>query len=209
MRRRLHGIDPWRFASADDPEWHPDGDARSTFGARSRSLFDFRTLEAQDQPRVPLRVWSGRCEVFERFTDGARECVVLGQEEAYAAEADAVGTEHMLLGLLDQGDQLVADALRVAGFPERAAQVSLADPRPNREVHIPFSPEAAAVLRRSREVSAALGEAQTRPGHLLLALLPSEDTSQPLGDGAEKLLREQGVDVVWLRTRLLGLLQSR
>jgi ATP-dependent Clp protease ATP-binding subunit ClpA len=105
--------------------------------------------------------------VFERFTDGARECVVLGQEEAYAAEADAVGTEHMLLGLLDQGDQLVADALRVAGFPERAAQVSLADPRPNREVHIPFSPEAAAVLRRSREVSAALGEAQTRPGHLL------------------------------------------
>ena len=83
MRRRLHGIDPWRFASADDPEWHPDGDARSTFGARSRSLFDFRTLEAQDQPRVPLRVWSGRCEVFERFTDGARECVVLGQEEAY------------------------------------------------------------------------------------------------------------------------------
>ena len=89
MRRRLHGIDPWRFASADDPEWHPDGDARSTFGARSRSLFDFRTLEAQDQPRVPLRVWSGRCEVFERFTDGARECVVLGQEEAYVGAGEA------------------------------------------------------------------------------------------------------------------------
>jgi hypothetical protein len=76
--------------------------------------------------------------VFERFTDGARQCVVLSQEEAYAVEADAVGTEHMLLGLLDQGDELVAEALRGAGFPERAAQVSPDDPPPVRTVHIPL-----------------------------------------------------------------------
>lgn len=146
--------------------------------------------------------------MFERFTDGARHCVVLSQEEAYAAEADAVGTEHMLLGLLDQGDELVAEALRGAGFTERAAQVSLDDPPPVRTVHIPFAPEAANALRRSRDESAALGEAQVRPGHLLLALLRSDDASSPRGGGATKLLQEQGIDVVRLRDRVIRLLES-
>jgi hypothetical protein len=148
-----------------------------------------------------------RCEVLERFTDGARVCVVLGQEEAYAAEADAVGTEHLLLGLLDQGDELVAEALKGAGFPERATQVSKTCPPSVRTVHIPFTPGAANALRRSQDEAAALGEAQVRPGHLLLALLPS-DASLPFADGATKSLQQQGVDLVRLRNRVIGLLKS-
>ena len=69
--------------------------------------------------------------MFERFTDEARQGVVHGQQEAYA-EADAVGTEHLILGLLDQGDELVAEALKGAGFPERAPRASPPYPPPVR-----------------------------------------------------------------------------
>jgi ATP-dependent Clp protease ATP-binding subunit ClpC len=153
-------------------------------------------------------VTDGRCGVFERFTDGARQCVVLGQQEAYAAEADAVGTEHLLLGLLDQGDELVAEALKGTAFPKRAAQVSPTYPPPVRTVHIPFTPDVATALRRSQAESAALGEAQVRPGHLLLALLRSDDASSPRGGGAIKLLQDHGIDVVRLQDRVIRLLRS-
>lgn len=146
--------------------------------------------------------------MFERFTDGARQCVVLAQEEGYAAEADAVGTEHLLLGILDQGDELVAETLQAAGLPERVSQVSQPYSPSGREVHIPFTPEAARALRRSQDESAALGDTQIRPGHLLLALLPGDHRSTPLGDGAVMSLQEHGVDVVQLRNRLMGLLGS-
>ena len=82
-------------------------------------------------------------------------------------------------------------------------------PPPIRTVHIPLTPGAAKALRRSQDESAALGEAQVRPGHLMLALLPRDDASSPRGGGAIKMLQEQGVDVVWLRNRLIGLLESR
>jgi ATP-dependent Clp protease ATP-binding subunit ClpA len=153
-------------------------------------------------------VTDGRCEVFERFTDGARQGVVLGLEEAYAEEADAAGTAHLLLGLLDQGDELVAEALRGAGFPEGAPRASPAYPPPVRTVHIPFTPEAARALRGSMDQAAALGEAQVSPGHLLLALLRSDDASSPRGGGATKLLQEQGIDVVRLQDRVIRLLSS-
>ena len=146
--------------------------------------------------------------MFERFTDGARQGVVLGQEEAYAVEADAVGTEHLLVGLLDQGDELVAEALTGAGFPERAPQVSPPYPPPVRTVHIPFTPEAARALRRSQGESAGLGEAQVRPGHVLLALLRTDRASSPRGGGAIKLLQDHGIDVVRLQDRVITLLRS-
>jgi ATP-dependent Clp protease ATP-binding subunit ClpC len=146
--------------------------------------------------------------VFERFTDEARQGVVLGQQEAYAVEADAVGTEHLLVGLLDQGDGLVAEALTGAGFPKRAPQVSPPYPPPVRTVHIPLTPEAAKALRRSQDESATMGEAQVRPGHLLLALLRSDDAFLPRGGGAIKLLQEEGIDVVRLQDRVIRLLES-
>jgi ClpA/ClpB-like protein len=102
------------------------------------------------------------------------------------------GTEHLLLGLLDEGDELVAEALKGAGFPERAARLSRAYPPTVRTVHIPFAREAVGALHRSQEESAALGEAQVRPGHLLLALLRGDDASSPRGGGAIKMLQEQG-----------------
>lgn len=74
-------------------------------------------------------------------------------------------------------------------------------------VHIPFTREAVKALNRSPEESAALGEAQVRPGHVLLALLRRDDASSPRGSGAIKMLQQQGVDVVWLRNRVIGLLE--
>jgi hypothetical protein len=55
--------------------------------------------------------------VFERFTDAARQGVVRGQEEAWSSEADAIQTEHLLLGLLEAGDELVVKALDGRGCP--------------------------------------------------------------------------------------------
>jgi ATP-dependent Clp protease ATP-binding subunit ClpA len=76
-------------------------------------------------------------------------------------------------------------------------------------VHIPFTPEAEKVLNRSREESAALSEAHVRPGHVLLALLRDDDASSSRGSAAIKMLQEQGVDVDWLRNRVIELLGSR
>src|SRR5919198_639696 len=88
--------------------------------------------------------------MFERFTDRARRVVVLAQEEARLLNHNYIGTEHILLGLIHEGDGVAARALR-------ALQINLADVR--REVeqiigvgqrqpsgHIPFTPRAKKVL---------------------------------------------------------------
>lgn len=143
--------------------------------------------------------------LFENYTDEARRCVVLGQEEAWILKADAVGTEHLLLGLVQEGNELIAEALKAAGFAERAARLSRAKPP---EVHIPLTEETRQALERSEEESAALGDTQVLPGHLLLALLREDDGSAPRGSGAFRMLQEQGIDVGWLRDRVTRLLQN-
>lgn len=54
--------------------------------------------------------------MFERFTDGARRVVVLAQEEARLLNHDYIGTEHLLLGLIREGDGLAAKALQASGM---------------------------------------------------------------------------------------------
>jgi ATP-dependent Clp protease ATP-binding subunit ClpC len=140
-------------------------------------------------------------QVFEWFTNQARQCVVLGQEEAWVLKANAIETKDILLGLRRVGDEVVAGALTEAGVPAMPARTS--QPR-QPEVHIPFTPGARNALRRAQEESTTLGDQQVRPGHMLLALLRGDGD-----DGAIKMLQEQGVDVDWLRNRVTELLGSR
>jgi hypothetical protein len=72
-----------------------------------------------------------------------------------------------------------------------------------------ISTEEANHCQHDRGRSAAVGEAQVHPGHVLLALLREDAASSSRGSAAIKMLQEQGVDVDWLRNRAMELMESR
>jgi ATP-dependent Clp protease ATP-binding subunit ClpA len=101
--------------------------------------------------------------VFERYTEGARQVVVLAQEEARAMRSGEIGTGHLLLGVLRTEPLLVplrADDVRVR------LQAGDADP----EGAWPFTDAAKQVFEAAPREADRLGHARIAPGHLLLAL---------------------------------------
>src|ERR1700730_13176821 len=93
--------------------------------------------------------------MFERFTDRARRGVVLGQEEDRMLDHNYIGTEHILLGLLREGDGIAAKALEALGISLDAMRQAVegiigrgAQPLPA-SGHIPFTPRAKKVLEVS------------------------------------------------------------
>ena len=142
--------------------------------------------------------------MFQRFTDRARRVVVLAQEEARLLCHNYVGTEHLLLGLLHEGDGVAARALASLG-------ISLADVRGQVEEiighgripvtgHIPFTPRTKKVLELSLRDALALGHHYIGTEHLLLALLRE-------GQGvAAQVLTRLGADHALVRERVLSLL---
>jgi ATP-dependent Clp protease ATP-binding subunit ClpC len=113
--------------------------------------------------------------MFERFTDRARRVVVLAQEEARTLNHNYIGTEHLLLGLIHEGDGPAAKALAACG-------VTLAGARDQVEEiigsggqapggHIPFTPRAKKVLELSLREALQLGHNYIGTEHLLLGLL--------------------------------------
>jgi ATP-dependent Clp protease ATP-binding subunit ClpC len=112
---------------------------------------------------------------FERFTAKARKVVVAAQEEARLLRHDYIGTEHLLLGLLDVPDGSAAKVLHQLGYNKEIAQVDIAAmAKPGTDVrsgHIPFTPGA------KKTLELALGEAQQLhhndigTEHILLALV--------------------------------------
>jgi ATP-dependent Clp protease ATP-binding subunit ClpA len=132
--------------------------------------------------------------MFERFNDQARQSAMAAHSEAYALEANAIEPQHILLGLLGSGDELVT-VLTAAGLTARTTPPFPPLPR----LHIPFTPGSKKVFERALEESRLLGDREIRPGHLLLALLRDE--------AEVKALHDQGVDVDSLRTRVTELLR--
>src|SRR5260221_13375504 len=96
---------------------------------------------------------SGRHSVFERFTDRARRVVVLAQEEARMLSHNYIGTEHILLGLIHEGEGVAAKALDSLGVRQQDVreQVEEIIGRGGQEPsgHIPFTPRAKKVLELS------------------------------------------------------------
>lgn len=114
--------------------------------------------------------------MFEKFTDGARKVMVLAQEEARKLGQMYVGTEHLLLGLLREGDGIAAKALQKLDVSYEQAlgqikEISSTPDDPPPAGHIPFTPRAKRVLETSLREMLSSGQSYIATEHLLLAIL--------------------------------------
>ncbi|MFJ1969208.1 Clp protease N-terminal domain-containing protein [Streptomyces sp. NPDC087903] len=112
---------------------------------------------------------------FERFTVEARKVVVTAQEEARLLRHSHIGTEHILLGLLDVPDSMAAKVLRQLGYDKETAQVDIAGVvKPGAEElsgHIPFAPRAKKTLELALREAQQLHHNHIGTEHILLALV--------------------------------------
>ena len=118
--------------------------------------------------------------MFERFTDRARRVVVLAQEEARTLNHNYIGTEHILLGLIREGDGVAAKALESLGISLTAVreqvQESISQEVTGRDQHdlsghIPFTPGAEKVLELGLREALQLGHDFIGTEHILLGLI--------------------------------------
>lgn len=129
--------------------------------------------------------------MFERFTDRARRVLVLAQEEARLLEHDFIGTEHILLGLIQEGEGVAARALAELGVSLEGARaeveemIGLPGVRPSGSP--PFTPRAKKVLELSLRESVQLGHSYIGTEHVLLGLVREGE-----GVGAQVLVSLAG-----------------
>lgn len=125
-----------------------------------------------------------RVAVFERFTDRARRVVVLAQEEARLLNHNYIGTEHILLGLIHEGEGVAAKALESLGISlegvRQQVEEIIGQGGASPSGHIPFTPRAKKVLELSLREALQLGHNYIGTEHLLLALLEHESGNGPL-----------------------------
>jgi ATP-dependent Clp protease ATP-binding subunit ClpC len=139
--------------------------------------------------------------VFERFTDRARRVVVLAQEEARMLNHSYIGTEHLLLGLIHEGDGVAAKALQSLDVSleavRRQVEQIIGSGSEAPAGHIPFTPRAKKVLELSLREALQLGHNYIGTEHILLGLVRE-------GDGvAAKVL---GADLSQVRQQVIQLL---
>lgn len=147
--------------------------------------------------------------VFEIMTDRARRVVVLAQEEARALDHHYVGTEHILLGLLVEGESSAAKALETLGITFEAARAQVEEVIGHGEDHhapsggMPFTPRAKKVLELTRRESRQLGHSYIGPEHLLLGLVRE-------GEGvATQVLIRLGTDPRSVRDQVIMLVTGQ
>ncbi len=146
--------------------------------------------------------------MFERFTERARRVIVLAQTEARMLDHGWIGTEHILLGLLHEGQGVAARALESMGISLDEMRLAVegvigrgAQPLPESE-HIPFTPRSKKVLELSLREARELGHSYIGTEHILLALIHE-------GDGvAAQVLARAGVDLDRARRRVTELLRG-
>ena len=113
--------------------------------------------------------------MFERFTDRARRVVVLAQEEARMLNHSYIGTEHILLGLIHEGEGVAAKALESMdislGAVREKVQEDIGQGQQNPPGHIPFTPRAKKVLELSLREALQLGHNYIGTEHILLGLI--------------------------------------
>lgn len=113
--------------------------------------------------------------MFEKFTDKARRVLVLAQEEARELEQPYVGTEHLLLGLIREGEGIAARALQQLNvtYDEVISQIKdITDQdAPAAAGHIPFTPRAKRVLEGALRETLQLGQNYISTEHLLLGII--------------------------------------
>jgi ATP-dependent Clp protease ATP-binding subunit ClpA len=142
--------------------------------------------------------------MLERFTDRARRVVVLAQEEAVGLNHNNVGTEHLLLGLIHEGEGVAAKALESLGIQLEAVRAQVEEIIRHGQGapsgHIPFTPRAKKALELSLRESQQLGHDYIGTEHILLGLIRE-------GDGvAARVLVKLGADLSRTRGQVIGLL---
>ncbi|MDP5227005.1 MULTISPECIES: ATP-dependent Clp protease ATP-binding subunit [Arthrobacter] len=142
--------------------------------------------------------------MFERFTDRARRVVVLAQEEARLLNHNYIGTEHILLGLIHEGDGIAAKALESLGISLDAVreqvQEIIGQGQQAPSGHIPFTPRAKKVLELSLREALQLGHNYIGTEHILLGLIRE-------GEGvAAQVLVKLGADLSKVRQQVNQLL---
>src|SRR5262250_2567666 len=112
--------------------------------------------------------------MFERFTDQARRVVVQAQEQARSLGHDHIGTEHILLGLLSEGEGLAAQALAALEISLDAVRDQVVEivgeGTSQQSGHIPFTPRTKKVLELSLREAQRLGDSYIGTEHILLGL---------------------------------------
>jgi ATP-dependent Clp protease ATP-binding subunit ClpA len=117
--------------------------------------------------------------MFERFTERARQVVVLAQEEARAANLGYIGTEHVLLGLLREEEGVAAKVLNDLGVTADKVRASaerryMGGDEPRADGKLPFTPRAKKVLEMSLREALSLGHNYIGTEHILLGLVRDE-----------------------------------
>jgi ATP-dependent Clp protease ATP-binding subunit ClpC len=144
--------------------------------------------------------------MFERFTDRARRVVVLAQEEARMLNHNYIGTEHILLGLIHEGEGVAAKALESLGISLEAVRQQVEEiigqGQQAPSGHIPFTPRAKKVLELSLREAQRLGHNYIGTEHILLGLIRE-------GEGvAAQVLVKLGADLSRVRQQVIQLLHG-
>ena len=145
--------------------------------------------------------------MFNRFTERARKVIILAKEEARRFNHDYIGTEHILLGLVREGEGVAAAVLQKIGVSLENIRLEiekLVQPGPTTQIigDIPFTPRAKKALELAAEEARSLGHNYIGTEHLLLGLIRE-------GEGiASQVLLNLGMDLNTLRNEVMELLGS-
>ena len=143
--------------------------------------------------------------MFERFTHGARRAVVLAQEEARQLNHPYIGTEHLLLGLLQEQQGIAATALADLGISldgvRRQVAETIGRGAQSPGSHLPFTPSAKNAIEHSFEEALKLGHDHLGTEHILLGLLHES------GDTAVQILIALGADAGAVRQQVFQSMQ--
>ncbi|MDD5432262.1 MAG: ATP-dependent Clp protease ATP-binding subunit [Candidatus Omnitrophica bacterium] len=145
--------------------------------------------------------------MFNRFTERARKVIILAKEEARRFNHDYIGTEHILLGLIREGEGVAAAVLQKLGISLENIRLEiekLVQPGPTTQIigDIPFTPRAKKALELAAEEARSLGHNYIGTEHLLLGLIRE-------GEGiASQVLLNLGMDLNTVRNEVMELLGS-
>ena len=142
--------------------------------------------------------------MFERFTDRARRAVVLAQEESRRLNHHHIGTEHLLLGMVVEGEGVAAVALTRLGLDlgtvRRWAEETSGRGSTEPPSHIPFTDEAKATMEGALREALKLGHNYIGTEHLLLGIIEQPPITA--------FLTEQGLSGATIRTAVMEVLTN-
>ncbi len=204
-------------AAAGAPAWDLAAEIRARLRSPSAEVTPEVTEEVSSSPaalherfgeelsHMEEMLLTGREEpaMFERFTDRARRVVVVAQEEARKLSHSYIGTEHLLIGLVQEGEGVAAKVLKTFGISAAAVRTQVeeivGEGSQAPSGHIPFTPRAKKVLELAMREGVRLDHKYIGTEHILLGLIRE-------GEGvAAQILVKLGADLGRVRQKVVEL----